>query len=105
MIKKQFPNIDIDYIDITQVLKSLSDPIRLKIVLTLAQTGTELSCSRFESLGKKSNLSQHYKNLRQNGLISIRREGLHSYLNLRCEDLNRKFPKLIDTIVKIQAND
>ncbi|MDN6968716.1 helix-turn-helix transcriptional regulator [Oenococcus sp. UCMA 17063] len=103
MIKKQLLNIDINYIDITQVLKSLSDPIRLEIVLSLAKAGTELSCSKFEYLGKKSNLSQHYKNLRQNGLISIRREGLHSYLSLRSEELNRKFPKLIDTIVKIQT--
>ncbi|OIK61333.1 hypothetical protein ATW62_09210 [Oenococcus oeni] len=69
-----------------------------------AKVGTELSCSTFETLGKKSNLSQYYRNLRRNELITIRREGLHNDLSLRSKELNRKFPKLIDTIFKIQVN-
>ncbi|WP_257610042.1 transcriptional regulator, partial [Oenococcus oeni] len=74
------------------------------IFLILAKVGTELSCSTFEPLGKKSNLSQHYRNLLRNELITIRREGLHKYLSLRSKEFNRKFPKLIDTIFKIQVN-
>ncbi|SYW07338.1 conserved protein of unknown function [Oenococcus oeni] len=40
----------------------------------------------------------------RNELITIRREGLHKYLSLRSKEFNRKFPKLIDTIFKIQVN-
>jgi DNA-binding transcriptional ArsR family regulator len=97
---QQFESPNLTDISLTQLLKSLSDPTRLKIVQTLLRVGTEISCAQFETLGKKSNLSQHYRNLRQAGLISIRREGRHSYLTLRKTDLDRRFPGLIEVIVK-----
>lgn len=92
-------NADIDKLTLTQVLKSLSDPTRLEIVSALFKENQECSCEIFSDLGKKSNLSQHYRNLRLNGLISIRRSGVHSYLTLRKEELNQKFPHLLRTIV------
>jgi DNA-binding transcriptional ArsR family regulator len=92
-------NADIDKLTLTQILKSLSDPTRLEIVSTLFKENQECSCEIFSDLGKKSNLSQHYRNLRLNGLISIRRSGVHSYLTLRQAELNRRFPLLLQTIV------
>lgn len=92
-------NADIDKLTITQILKSLSDPIRLEIVSTLFKENQECSCEIFSGLGKKSNLSQHYRNLRLNGLISIRRSSVHSYLTLRQEELNQRFPHLLQAII------
>ncbi|WP_080488592.1 ArsR/SmtB family transcription factor [Lactiplantibacillus plantarum] len=92
-------NADIDKLTLTQILKSLSDPTRLEIVSTLFKENQECSCGIFSDLGKKSNLSQHYRNLRLNGLISIRRSSVHSYLTLRQEELNQRFPLLLQTIV------
>lgn len=92
-------NADIDKVTLTQILKSLSDPIRLEIVATLFEESQECSCEIFNDLGKKSNLSQHYRNLRINGLISIRRSGVHSYLVLRQEELNQRFPHLLEAII------
>ncbi|MGA3332356.1 ArsR family transcriptional regulator [Levilactobacillus brevis] len=92
-------NADIDKLTLTKLLKSLSDPTRLEIVSTLFKENQECSCEIFSDLGKKSNLSQHYRNLRLNGLISIRRSGVHSYLALRKKELNRRFPHLLETII------
>ncbi|MDN6900585.1 ArsR/SmtB family transcription factor [Oenococcus sicerae] len=93
------PDININKIDLTQLLKSLSDPIRLEIIAVLFMANKECSCAIFNDLGKKSNLSQHYRNLRLNALISIRRAGLHSYLTLRRKELDERFPGLLATIV------
>ena len=90
---------DISQVTLTQILKSLSDPIRLEIVARLFEANQECSCEIFNDLGKKSNLSQHYRNLRKNGLISIRRSGVHSYLTLRQEELDQRFPNLLESIV------
>lgn len=92
-------NADINKVTLTQVLKSLSDPTRLEIVSTLFKESQECSCEIFNALGKKSNLSQHYRNLRLNGLISIRRSGVHSYLTLRQEELDKRFPGLLRNII------
>lgn len=69
-MKENLPNIDLNKVTLTQILKSLSDPIRLEIVTKLFKESKECSCAIFNDLGKKSNLSQHYRNLRLNGLIS-----------------------------------
>lgn len=100
MAESQLPDIDLKNIPITKILKSLSDPTRLAIITRLENDETEISCAEFDHLGKKSNLSQHYRNLRLSGLISIRREGRHSYLSLRKDDLDKEFPDLIESIVK-----
>ncbi|MFD0898099.1 ArsR/SmtB family transcription factor [Loigolactobacillus binensis] len=86
-------------ITLAGILKSLSDPTRLTIVAQLFAAEGEVSCAEFNELGKKSNLSQHYRNLRLSGLISTRREGRHSYLTLRTKELAIKFPQLLATIV------
>lgn len=75
-MKENLPNIDLNKVTLTQILKSLSDPIRLEIVTKLFKESKECSCAIFNDLGKKSNLSQHYRNLRLNGLISVRHFGL-----------------------------
>lgn len=84
---------------IEQVLYALSDPTRLAIVAKLAGV-EEAPCQIFDYLGKKNNLSHHYKTLRENGIIHVRTEGRHRYLALRDKELNQKFPNLIDTILK-----
>jgi DNA-binding transcriptional ArsR family regulator len=98
-MKEKFPSIDLNKVTLTQILKSLSDPIRLEIVTKLFDEDKECSCAIFNDLGKKSNLSQHYRNLRLNGLISVRRSGLHSYLTLRQTELDHRFPNLLKSII------
>ncbi len=65
-----------------ELLRALADPLRLKLVLTLARGEacvSELLDSQDAGL---STVSQRLKLLRQVGLVSRRREGKHIYYQL-----------------------
>ncbi|MFB6467413.1 ArsR/SmtB family transcription factor [Cytobacillus sp. Hz8] len=96
---REFFHPDLDGIKVEQVLYALSDPIRLTVVKRLYKSG-EQSCAVFEDLGKKSNLSHHYRTLRECGLIHIKRDGRHSYMTLRQKEMNQRFPGLLESVVK-----
>ncbi|MGT2908074.1 ArsR/SmtB family transcription factor [Streptococcus dentiloxodontae] len=91
---------DIEDIQIEQILYALSEPIRLAIFKELYNSMQERSCSYFSDLGQKNNLSHHYKMLRESGLIRVRVEGRQRFISLRLEELNQKFPGLLDSIYK-----
>lgn len=88
----------LESITIEQILFALSDSLRLTIFKSLFEMSEEKSCSYFDYLAKKNNLSHHYKILRENGVIRVRGEGRYRYLSLRKEELDHKFPHLLETI-------
>ncbi|MGG2092505.1 helix-turn-helix domain-containing protein [Bacillus sp. S13(2024)] len=46
----------------------------------------------------KSTLSHHFKVLRESGVMYTRIEGTQRFISIRTEDLNKRFPGLLDTI-------
>jgi DNA-binding transcriptional ArsR family regulator len=55
----------------------------------------------------KSTLSQHFKALREAGLIRSERRGVEMYNTPRCAEIDRRFPGLLAAIVnahKMQTN-
>ncbi|MBR0794553.1 helix-turn-helix transcriptional regulator [Bradyrhizobium jicamae] len=97
-----------DQIELPLVLDCLSDPIRLAIVYQLAQhqrDGTELCCGDFNELSGKSNLAYHFTKLRDAGLMQTRIVGTNRLMKLRREDLDTRFPGLIDAVIKSAARD
>ncbi len=90
-----------EQIDLTSVLYALSDPTRLQIVKSLAET-EELTCCAFvfKSAIAKSTLSHHFKVLRDAGVIYTRCEGTQGINSLRKLDLDQRFPQLLDVILK-----
>jgi DNA-binding transcriptional ArsR family regulator len=85
--------------DITTVLQALSDPVRLAIVRQLGAT-TELSCGELEVPVGKSTSSHHLKVLTAAGIVAQRQEGVRKYIRLRRSDLDRRFPGLIDSVLR-----
>ncbi|MEU8244723.1 metalloregulator ArsR/SmtB family transcription factor [Nonomuraea sp. NPDC048916] len=87
-------------IQLTEVLKALSDPVRLLIVGRLAAHG-EMTCSTAgDDLGvHKSTASHHYRMLRDAGVIMSRQEGRKKYISLRHDDLDARFPGLLDSVL------
>ena len=86
-------------LNLASVLFALSDPTRLHIVTTLAIAG-EMICGAVEISLAKSSCSRHYKVLREAGLIRMRPQGT-AYLNgLRREDLDARFPGLLDAVLR-----
>ena len=85
-------------IALSAVLESLSDPIRRGIVQRLSQNG-ERSCSAFRAFASKTNLSYHLARLRVAGLVRIRPEGTRRMLSLRSEDVEARFPGLLQAVL------
>ena len=89
---------DAGTITLVGVLHALADPTRLTIVRTL-DADPERACGTFPVTVAPSTLSHHFKVLRDAGVTSKRIEGAHHYLTLRREDLDARFPGLLDAIL------
>ena len=94
------PHPDCADIDLPTVLHALSDPMRLRIVAALAETGGERSCSSFELPIVKSTCTHHFKVLREAGVIRQRVVGTKRVNTLRRRELERRFPGLLDSILR-----
>ncbi|AHY54473.1 ArsR/SmtB family transcription factor [Bradyrhizobium japonicum] len=97
-----------EQIELPMVLDCLSDPIRLAIVYQLAQqerVSSELCCGDFSGLSGKSNLAYHFAKLRECGLMQTRVAGTNRFMRLRREDLDARFPGLLDAVLSSAAKD
>jgi DNA-binding transcriptional ArsR family regulator len=88
---------------LTAVLAALSDPVRLAIVARLADAESasdgELACTTFALPVSKSTQSGHFRVLREAGVIRQRDEGTRRLNRLRRDDLDARFPGLLDLAV------
>lgn len=87
-----------DQLNLSAVLDALGDPIRLNIIKNISDQG-ETTCACCNIDLEKSALSHHFKVLRESGLINVRLEGVQRFLSIRTDDLNDRFPGLIDVIL------
>jgi DNA-binding transcriptional ArsR family regulator len=87
-------------LELTAVLHALSDPHRLRIVRGLAEEG-EQRCRAFcDGVISKSTLTHHFRVLREAGVIEQRAEGTAKLNTLRREDLDSRFPGLLDAVLE-----
>jgi DNA-binding transcriptional ArsR family regulator len=86
------------------VLHALSDPVRLKIVAALASADGEHTCGSFNVPVTKSTCTHHFKVLREAGVIHQRQVGNTRLNTLRREDLEARFPGVLDTILEAASN-
>jgi DNA-binding transcriptional ArsR family regulator len=85
-------------LELSAVLHALSDPARLEIVRRLA-SGDEPPCGTFVLGLSKATLSHHFKVLRESGVVRTRPEGRKRLLSLRTDDLEARFPGLLDAVL------
>ena len=85
------------------ILHALSDPVRVAIFANIVGQECPQSCSAFLHLREKSipksTLSQHFKVLREAGLIRGERRGVEMHNTSRCAEIEQRYPGLIATIV------
>ena len=86
-------------LDLAAVLHALSDPMRLRIVASLAASAGEHTCGSFDLPVTKSTCSHHFKVLRDAGIIEQRQQGTARLNTLRRDDLDARFPGLLDSIL------
>ena len=85
-------------LELSSVLHALSDPARLEIVRRLADED-EPSCGTFDLGLSKATLSHHFRVLRESGVVLVRPEGRKRLLSLRTDDLNGRFPGLMEAVL------
>lgn len=96
------PNID----DVTVggILHALSDPVRVRIVDKLLKAPGGMNCTettlRLRLAMPKSTCSQHYRILREAGLIVSERRGVDLSSRVRSAELEKRFPGLLSSILK-----
>jgi DNA-binding transcriptional ArsR family regulator len=88
------------------ILYALGDPLRLRIVAQLAranESGEKIACHNclVDEAVAKSTLSFHFKVLREAGLVRMVPQGRQVLVSLRKEDLETRFPGLLETVLSV----
>ncbi|MFF2146281.1 ArsR/SmtB family transcription factor [Kitasatospora sp. NPDC058190] len=84
--------------DLAAVLHALGDPVRLELVRRLAEDG-ETTCSPEGLTVPRSTLSNHWRILREAGVISVRTSGKSRLVTLRLDELDARYPHLIGAVL------
>lgn len=97
----------VEDITVEGILHALSDPVRVAIYADIVAQECSYNCSAFLTVNHKtipkSTLSQHFKALREAGLIRGERHGVEVHNTSRCAELEQRFPGLIKAIVSAHA--
>ena len=95
-------------IQLPRVLAALADANRLAAVRFVARNG-ESWCAQVREQAMlpmtKSTFSHHLRILREAGVITKRIEGAKGFMCLRKQDLDARFPGLMDSIVTAAADE
>ena len=95
------PQPDTDQISLAGVLAALGEETRLAIIAALDECGTQsMACRQFLDIAAKSNLTYHFGKLREAGVIQVEPHGTQRLVSLRRADLDRRFPGLLDSILR-----
>jgi DNA-binding transcriptional ArsR family regulator len=87
-------------LDMARVLRAVGDPVRLAMVRLLADE-RERTCNELQAQFElpSSTGSYHLRLLREAGLTRTRAQGTERRITLRRDDLDERFPGLLDAIV------
>jgi DNA-binding transcriptional ArsR family regulator len=93
----------LDAITLEGIFHALSDPARTAIFANIAFAQCPQNCTALAQVSDraipKSTLSQHFNALREAGLIRSERQGVEVHNSSRCDELERRFPGLIPSIL------
>jgi DNA-binding transcriptional ArsR family regulator len=98
---------DRDQIRIESVLSALGSPVRLAAVRIL-DTGGEHNCTTVLGIlgvTAKSTMTHHWRVLRDSGVIWQQPSGRENLLSLRREDLDARYPGLLEAILSGALSD
>jgi DNA-binding transcriptional ArsR family regulator len=93
----------IEEVTVEGILHALADPVRLTLYAELVASTCSRSCSSLLGVSDKtvpkSTLSQHFRVLREAGLIRSERRGVEMQNLSRCAEIEQRFPGLIAAIL------
>jgi DNA-binding transcriptional ArsR family regulator len=101
---RPLPEPSRESLTLASVLHALGDPVRLELVRR-AWANPDSTCAVVaDGLDVPvSTLSNHWRIMREAGLISMTVDGRHRRIRLRDNDLRDRFPDLLDPILRLSA--
>lgn len=106
----RFVHPDLADVSLSAVLHALADPVRRKILKSLA---ADRAC---QGAGKpcaaaappdvpRATLSNHYAVLRAAGLVEAEKQGVEVIHRIRCEEVDRRFPGVLAAVLASDEKD
>jgi DNA-binding transcriptional ArsR family regulator len=84
---------------LSAVLEALANPLRLQVVVRLTQEPAVSGCGELMPEISRSTASHHLRMLRDSGVMRLIRDGRYLRPVLRRDDLDARFPGLLDAIL------
>jgi DNA-binding transcriptional ArsR family regulator len=97
----KIPHPPASVLDLATIMRTVGDPLRLEIVRLLAD-GRPRTCSELERVFglPASTGSYHLRLLREAGVTRTRANGTQRVISLRRDDLEGRFPGLVDLLTR-----
>jgi len=89
-----------DHVPLQVALEALADPVRRKVIRSLAVVPEwSLPCGAFDLGVSKATSSHHFAVLRAAGLLEQRDAGTRRFNRLRRPEFDHRFPGLLDLVL------
>ena len=97
--RTKIPHPATESLDLATIMRTLGDPVRLEIVRLLADDRPRPCSEVSAAMGLPvSTCSYHLRLLREAGVTRTRAEGTQRFISLRRDDLEDRFPGLIEVL-------
>ncbi len=105
-MSKELPVPDLAGVELGTVMAALADSHRAGVVAALANAGDlneagERACASFALPVAKSTRTHHWRTLREAGLIRQRDAGNGTFVRLRRDEFEDRFPGLLDVFTRL----
>jgi DNA-binding transcriptional ArsR family regulator len=91
---------EVGSLDLATVMRALGDPLRIELVRLIDAEGEILCTELYERVGlPNSTGSYHLRQLREAGITHAQANGAKRMISLRREDLETRFPGLLDLVL------
>ena len=92
---------DLESLNLATIMRTLGDPLRLEIVRLIGEEGELLCGDIYGRLALPASTgSYHTKLLREAGITRARAAGTQRLISLRRDDLESRFPGLVELITR-----
>jgi DNA-binding transcriptional ArsR family regulator len=99
--REKIPHPPTSALDLATILRVAGDPVRLEIVRLLSDGRPRICSDIQDSLGVPASTgSYHLRLLREAGVTRARPRGTEREITLRRDDLEERFPGLLDVLTR-----
>jgi DNA-binding transcriptional ArsR family regulator len=100
-VRERIPHPPTAALDLATIMRTVGDPLRLEIVRLLSD-GRPRVCTEIQNaLGLPASTgSYHLRLLREAGVTRTRADGTQRLISLRRDDLDARFPGLVDVLTR-----